>query len=73
MTDANTPVPWATPFELEVRRDLADLTEHQRRQDRLLMELQLESRRQHRDLMAAIGELKQLAQRALTNGGAEHG
>lgn len=41
-------VPWPTDFELEVRRELADIRAHQLRQDGLLMQLQLSAARADR-------------------------
>jgi hypothetical protein len=54
-----------------MRRELADIAEHQRRTDRLLMELQIEARRQHRDITGKLDEIKHGLQRLLSNGGSE--
>jgi hypothetical protein len=61
-------VPWPSEFELEVRREFADIRAHLSRQDALLGELQLENRRNTR---AIIAELKNFA-RVLQANGAEH-
>ncbi len=60
--------PWPTGFELEIRAELLDIAEHQRRADRLIMELQLEMRRTHREVIARFDELKLLLIQMASNG-----
>lgn len=60
--------PWPSGFELEVKAELAGIIEHQRRTDRLLMELQLELRRSHREVIARFDELKLLLVQLAGNG-----
>lgn len=60
--------PWPSSLELEVRAELLDIQEHQRRQDRLIMELQLEMRRAHREVITRFDELKALLIQMVSNG-----
>lgn len=55
-----------------MRAELLDIAEHQRRTDRLLMELQLEMRRSHREIVGLFGELKTLLVQMASNG-SSHG
>jgi hypothetical protein len=56
-------VPWPSEFELEARREFAEIRAHQLRQDSLLMTLQLNAQRAERNATALALRLEaQLAE-----------
>ncbi len=66
-------VPWPSSFELEVRAELLDAAEQQRRTNRVVMQLQLEQRRHHRQQTAKMDELLRLVRALTASGGNGHG
>lgn len=72
MSTEENPLPWPTPFELEMRAAVSRIEAHQLRQDRLIIDHQIEWRNHARLQAEKMDELNRLLKKLTTNGGGDH-